>query len=128
MLNVPWKAGGARPDRGQVLIAATEARFDRYRDLPGAALAALRLRRGWPTLDGAVALSLAADPLTRRTCSISVWQSEDHLLGFLRSTAHLRIVRRYRGRLHIRSATWSSVSFDPVQARGEAERRLHPTA
>jgi hypothetical protein len=128
MLNVPWKAGGARPDRGQVLIAATEARFDRYRDLPGAALAALRLRRGWPTLDGAVALSLAADPLTRRTCSISVWQSEDHLLRFLRSTAHLRIVRRYRGRLQIRSATWNSVSFDPVHARGEAERRLHPTA
>jgi hypothetical protein len=128
MFNIPWKAGGAVPHRGQVLIAATEARFDRRRDLPGAALAAMRLRRGWPTLDGAIALSLAADPLTRRTCSISVWQSEDHLLRFLRGTAHLAIVRRYRGRLHIRSATWTAVSFDPVRARGEAERRLYPSA
>jgi hypothetical protein len=128
MLNIPWKAGAAAPERGGVLIAATEARFGHYRDLPGAAIAALRLRRGWPALDGAIALSLAAQPLTRTTRSISVWQSEEHLLQFLRSPAHLAIVRRYRGRLSIRSATWSAGSFNPARAYDEAERHLYPTS
>jgi cation diffusion facilitator CzcD-associated flavoprotein CzcO len=128
MLNIPWKTGAAAAERGAVLMAATETRVGRYRDLPGAAIAAMRLRRGWPTLDGAVALSLAAQPLTRTTRSISVWQSEEHLLQFLRSPAHLAIVRRYRGRLSIRSATWSSESFDPARAHDEAERQLYPTS
>lgn len=124
MLNVRWKAGAAAPERGGVVIAATEARVGRYRDLPGAAIAALRLRRGWPALDGAVALSLTAQPLKRTTRSISVWQTEEDLVRFLHSPAHLAIVRRYRGRLSIRSAIWSSGSFDPMCARDEAERHL----
>jgi hypothetical protein len=128
MLNIPWKTGAAAAERGTVLMAATETRVGRYRDLPGAAIAAMRLRRGWPTLDGAVALSLAAQPLTRTTRSISVWQSEEHLLQFLRSPAHLAIVRRYRGRLSIRSAIWSSESFNPARAYDEAERHLYPTS
>jgi putative flavoprotein involved in K+ transport len=127
MLNIPWKAGAAAPERGGVLIAATETRFGHYRDLPGAAIAALRLRRGWRALEGAVALSLSAQPLKRTTRSISVWQSEEHLLQFLRSPAHVAIVRRYRGRLSIRSAIWSSGSFSRMHAREEAERRLCPT-
>jgi hypothetical protein len=127
MLKVRWKAGAAAPEGGEILIAATEARFGRYRDLPGAAVAALRLRRSWPRLQGAIALSLAAQPLNRTTRSISVWQSEEHLLRFLRSPAHLAIVRRYRGRLSIRSATWSSASFDRSNVREEAERHLYPS-
>jgi hypothetical protein len=67
MLNVPWKAGVAAPERGEVQIAATEARLGHYRDLPGAAIAALRLRRSWRSLDGAIALWLAAQPLKRTT-------------------------------------------------------------
>ena len=124
MLSVRWKAGAAATARGATLIAATEGRFGRYRDLPGVAIAALRLRRSWPTLDGAVALSLAAQPLKRTTRSISVWQSEEHLLAFLHSPAHLAIVRRYRGRLSIRSVIWSSGRFNPACARDEAERHL----
>jgi hypothetical protein len=126
MLNVPWKAGPAAPARGGVLIVATEAHVGRHRDLPGAAIAALRLRRSWPTLDGAVALSLAAQPLKRTTRSISAWQSEEHLLRFLHSPAHQAIVRRYRGRLSIRSATWSAESFNPLRARDEAKHHLYP--
>ncbi|TMK97711.1 MAG: hypothetical protein E6G34_08400 [Actinobacteria bacterium] len=125
MLNVRWKRGAAVPGSGQVLIAATEAGVARYRDLPGAALAAMRLRRSWPTLDGAVALSLAVQPLQKRTRSISVWQSEAHLLGFLRSASHLATVRRYRGRVRVRSVTWTAAQFDRLQARAEAERRLN---
>jgi hypothetical protein len=127
MLNIPWKAGSAAAERGAVLVAATESRVGRYRDLPGAAIAALRLRRAWPTLDGAIALSLAVQPLKRTTHSISVWQSEEHLLRFLHSPAHLAIARRYRGRLSIRSAVWSSGSFNPARAHDESQRHLHPT-
>jgi putative flavoprotein involved in K+ transport len=127
MLNIPWKAGAAASEHGTVLIAATEARIGRYRDLPGVAIAALQLRRSWPTFEGAVALSLAAQPLRRTTRSISVWQSEEQLLRFLHSPAHMTIVRRYRGRLSIRSATWSSGRFNPARVYDEAERHLHPT-
>jgi hypothetical protein len=39
----------------------------------------------------------------------------------------MTIVRRFRGRLSIRSATWSTGTFNPARVHDEAERYLHPT-
>ena len=38
----------------------------------------------------------------------------------------MAIVRRYRGRLSIRSATWSCGTFQLSRARDEAQLHLHP--
>jgi heme-degrading monooxygenase HmoA len=81
----------------------TRTDFDRYRDMPGAALAALRFRHALPSTQGAIGLSLAVQPLARRTWSISAWETEDDLRRFLGSSAHVAIVREYRTRVRVTS-------------------------
>jgi hypothetical protein len=108
VLSLPWKPGAVTMPSGEVVVAVTESRARSYRDLPAAAVAALRLRAGWRSREGAVGLWLGARPLERRTFSISVWQSEDHLRRFLASPEHVAIVRRFRGRLRVRSETWTA--------------------
>ena len=82
--------------------------FERFRDMPGAALAALRLRRAFPSTHGAIGLSLAVQPFARRSWSISAWKTEEHVRRFLGSPAHVAIVRRYRSNVRV-SSTLSTV-------------------
>jgi heme-degrading monooxygenase HmoA len=90
--------------------------FERFRDMPGAGLAALRLRRAFPSTTGAIGLSLAVQPLARRTWSISAWETEEHLRRFLGSAAHIAIVRHYRTRVRVRSTISTVERFQPKQA------------
>jgi heme-degrading monooxygenase HmoA len=90
--------------------------FERFRDMPGAALAALRLRRAFPSTTGAIGLSLAVQPLARRSWSISAWETEEHLRDFLGSPAHIAIVRRYRTSVRVRSTTSIVERFQLKQA------------
>jgi hypothetical protein len=86
--------------------------FERYRDMPGAALAALRLRRAFPSTTGGIGLGLAVQPLARRTWSISAWETEHHLRDFLASPAHIAPVRRYRARVRVESTISTVERFD----------------
>jgi len=108
MLSLPWKHGPVAMPEGEIVVAVTETRARRYRDLPGAALAAMRLRAGWGGREGAIGLWLGGRLLDRRTFSVSIWQSEEHLRSFLASPEHVAIVRRFRGRLRVRARTWTA--------------------
>lgn len=113
-LRIPWKPGPGRGPAAVVAMTCTD--FDRYRDMPGAALAALRLRRAFPSTQGAIGLSLALQPLARRSWSISAWESEEHLRRFLSSPAHLAIVRQYRSNVRVSSTVSTVERFQLKQA------------
>jgi dimethylaniline monooxygenase (N-oxide forming) len=125
MLRIPWKAGPGRAAHGPVFISVTELALDRWRDLPRAYLAGLRLRRRWPGMQGAVGLWLWARPLARRAGSVSVWKSEEDLSRFLRSPVHVAIVRRYRRAGTVRSCAWRADRFDPTSAWRRAAHYLN---
>jgi heme-degrading monooxygenase HmoA len=90
--------------------------FARFRDMPGAALAALRLRRAFPSTAGAIGLSLAMQPFARRSWSISAWESEAHLRSFLGSPAHVAIVRQYRTSVRVSSTVATVERFQLKEA------------
>jgi hypothetical protein len=113
-----WAPGPAQGESGPVVVSFTDLRW-RARDGIGMMLTGLRLRMGWYALPGAVGLWLWALPLERRSGSISIWTSEDDLRRFVALPAHVAIMRRYRDRGTLRSATWRAERF----ARGEVLAR-----
>ena len=121
-LRIRWKAG---PGHGPgAVIAATCTDFERFRDIPGAAVAALRLRRAFPSTPGAIGIGLALQPIARRSWSISAWETEESLRRFLGSPAHVAVVRRYRSKVRVDSTSWTVDRFRV----GDAWRRAtaHP--
>jgi hypothetical protein len=111
-------------EEGAAFVSLTDFTFARWRDLPGAWLAALRLRRRWRDHEGAVGLMLWTQPLRRRSGSISIWRSEAHLNQFIRTPDHLAIMRAYRGRMSGAATTWRTDRYDRRAVLGEARRRV----
>jgi hypothetical protein len=107
-----------------VLISVTGFKVTRLRDMPGVWLAGVRLRRAWPQLEGAVGLWLWTEPFKRRGGSISVWESEDDLLQFVRWPVHVAIMRKYRKRGSLRSTTWEADRLVLSDVWREAKLRL----
>ncbi|MEY2404035.1 MAG: hypothetical protein QOD38_1586 [Acidimicrobiaceae bacterium] len=123
LVKLPWKRGTATD--GPVVVAVTRTDFARYRDMPGAMVAALRLRRAVPRTPGAIGLTLAVEaPWRRRSWSISAWSTDAELQAFIHSPEHLAIVRRYRHRLTVQSETWTVSRFALREAWREAARRF----
>jgi hypothetical protein len=121
---MPWQAGPAHGGRGPVLVSLTDFRLANARYLPGAYVAAMRLQRAWPRLEGAVGLWLWAKPLQRRSGSVSVWRSEEDLMAFVRWPVHVAIMCKYRGRGKLTSTTWAVNRFVADDVWNEAAQRL----
>jgi hypothetical protein len=107
-----------------VLVSVTDFRLYASRDLPGAYRAAMRLRRAWPELEGAVGMWLWAKPLQKRSGSVSVWRGAEDLSRFVRWPVHVEIMRKYREAGEITSASWHTERFVAAQAWQEAVRLL----
>jgi hypothetical protein len=122
--RTPWRSGPAESAPGSVLISVTDYTTDRWRDLPGVWFSGLRLACAWPTMQGAVGMWLWADPLRRRSGSISVWTAEDDLRRFVRWPVHLAIVRKYRARGVLTASSWEAERFVKSDVLREARRRL----
>lgn len=96
-----------------MLVSVTDFRVGRPHDLPGVYRAGLGLRRDWPQLPGAVGMWLWTEPLRGRCGSVSLWQDEQALHGFVAWPAHVAIMRRYRGRGRLSSVTWTATHSAP---------------
>ncbi|MFC4113114.1 hypothetical protein [Nonomuraea zeae] len=118
MMRSRWIAGPHPRGDAPVLVSRTDFQLHRLADLPRAALAGWRLARLWPGLDGAVGLWLWCDLAERRIGSVSVWRDESALRGFVRLAAHVRIMRAYRGRGTLTSASVLTSRADLWTAAG----------
>jgi heme-degrading monooxygenase HmoA len=122
VIRLPWARGPSRENGG--VVSATQSDFARFRDMPGAVVAALRLRRQLRRTPGAISVSLAMRPLRRRSWSVSAWESEADLRRFLRSASHRATVQRYRDHMRVRSEQWRAEGFDLADAWREASERF----
>ncbi|MEU9167454.1 hypothetical protein AB0D34_06600 [Streptomyces sp. NPDC048420] len=113
ILRSRWKSGPAIPLDGPVLVGVTDFTAEAHGQAVAVALAGMRLRRTWPSTPGAVGMWLWADPLRRRSGSVSVWADERGLKGFTGRPDHVRIVRAHRGRGELRSVRREFEEFDP---------------
>ena len=119
-----WVTGPFTADDAPVFVSVTDFHVVRARDLPVVWIEGLRLRRAWPTMPGAVGMWLWAQPLRKRSGSVSVWRSEDDLRSFVRWPRHVAIMRRYRDAGELASFSWLAERFDSDEIWGAARRRL----
>jgi heme-degrading monooxygenase HmoA len=114
-MRTPWQQGTAAGE-GPVLVSFTNFTPHRRRDWPGIARSGRRLRRSWPQMKGAVGMWMWADATLRRGGgSVSVWESEEDLMAFVRWAPHLEIMRHYRQRGSIMAVSWQAERFDPKE-------------
>ncbi|WP_414938333.1 hypothetical protein [Amycolatopsis sp. cmx-11-51] len=127
MLKTRWKPGPAEP-RGRVLVSVTDFTSDRLLDLPGIYRAGSRLAALWPDLDGAVGHWLWVDVRRRRSGSVSLWRDVEAMRAFVGLPVHVDIMRTYRKRGTIRSATWTVDDPEPPAVWRQAAARLGRSA
>lgn len=124
LLVAGWRPGPADGMAGPVLVSVTDFTSASPLDLPRVYRDGLRLRRGWPELEGAVGVWLWSLPLARRSGSVSVWQDRQALRRFVSWPPHVATMRRFRGRGELRSTTWEAEAFDATDVWRAARRWL----
>jgi hypothetical protein len=123
-----WKRGSIPAPAGPVHVSMNDYIVHRAADVPAVWWAALRLRHAWPRTEGALGLWFCALDF-RRSVSISIWRNPEELHGFVRSPAHLDIMRRHRNTGALTTIAWTSERFDPQLIWRQALERLpHPAA
>lgn len=127
LLRTSWTPGPAEGAVEPSLVALTGFQADRWGDLPGIWRAGLRLRTAWPRLPGAVGMWLWGRAGGRTCGSVSLWTDEAALHAFVGFPDHVRIMRQYRGRGRLRSATWHTTA-GPRQVWQHAYAQLTSSA
>ena len=105
-------------------MSLTDFTMHSLRSLPGIVRTGRRLGLGWYAVPGAVGVYLWADPMGRRTGSLSVWTDLRAMRRWVGLPLHVATMRRYRTRGSVRSTTWHDESFDREAALAEATRIL----
>ena len=123
--NAIWKDGAADSFTGPVQVSMNDYLIHRLGDVPRVAREGLRLRRHWPQTEGALGLWFAALRGGRRQISVSVWRDPHALRQFVRSPAHLRIMREYREAGDLYTNAWTAERLDRALIWRQANDRLH---
>jgi hypothetical protein len=123
-LNAIWKRGSTSTGDAPVHVSMNDYLIHRYQDVIRVAREGLRLRAAWPETEGAVGLWVAAFRGGRRQVSISAWRSPEDLTRFVRSPAHVRIMREFKDAGILHTNAWSAERCDPDLIWRQAVERL----
>ncbi len=106
MPTIPWKSTdrqtpspGTGPTDSAVVVQVSQLELLRLRSVPGFVLAALRLRREVLRSDGALGVSLIAQPLQKTFWTLSAWTDTGAIGDFTRSEAHRAVMVNYRTKM-----------------------------
>jgi len=125
MIRLRWRAGASAGWKGPVYVSATRFTYQNVRHMPLVFWHGLRLRRGWPHVEGALGLSVMADLAARTTYTLSVWRSPEDLHRWVRCPDHGHLMRGYRPLLASPASDgWLAGTFDLHTAWGEALKRV----
>jgi hypothetical protein len=122
-LRTRWKLGTAAGAPGPFYLSYTEFSLDRLADAPGIWRIYRRLSEELVAIEGAVGVLGYLQPAGRRRVgSLSAWTGEAGLAAFVALPYHREIMRRYRSRGALRSASWWADDLDRSDAftRGAA--------
>src|SRR5262249_46536528 len=109
---------------GPVHVSMNDYLMHRGRDVPRVAREGLRLRHRWPRTEGALGLWVATLRGGRRQVSVSAWRDPDALPQFVRSRAHLQIMRGDRDAGLLYTTAWTAERFDRALIWKQANDRV----
>ena len=119
-----WKSGGGPLPDGPVHVSMNDYLIHRARDVPRVAINGMRFRRAWPKTDGALGLWFASTSDGRRQISVSVWRAPEDLRRFVRTPAHLRVMRDFRDAGLLYTNAWTAPRLDRALIWRQAHDRL----
>jgi hypothetical protein len=107
------------------VVSFTDFHSDSEEDWQQIAALGMKLAESWPIMRGAVGLWLWGKQVEWRGGSLSIWESYPDLRRFIRWPVHVAIMKNWRARIRVRSASWDDEQFVPAQAwlRAEAYMR-----
>jgi hypothetical protein len=98
--------------------------INRLVDVPRVARDGMALRARWSVTEGALGLWFATFRGGRRQVSVSVWRSPEDLKRFVRSPAHVRIMREHRATGLLITTAWTAERLDRAEIWEAARARL----
>jgi hypothetical protein len=124
LFSTNWQPGPSDGTQSPVVVSFTDFHTDSDKDWQQVAELGIKLAESWPIMCGAVGLWLWGKPAEWRGGSISVWDSRADLRRFVRWPVHAAIVKNWRGRVRVQSASWNDERFVPAQAWLRAEDHM----
>lgn len=108
--DLPWTSSRTADPDGEYLVLLTYLPLRRFRTLPAFFRLILAIQRQLAGTAGLVGYTLRARPFSRRFWTLSVWDSEDALKGFVVAQPHRDTMRKLRGKMGESSFTRWPVS------------------
>jgi hypothetical protein len=119
-----WRTGAVRAHTGPVHVSMNDYLVEGPRDSLRVALAGMRFWLGWPRTEGALGCWFAGARAGQRSVSVSVWRSPEDLRRFVRSPAHLDVMRNFRDTGELFTNAWTAERLDRALIWRQAEERL----
>jgi hypothetical protein len=125
LFSTDWLPGPSAGTQSPVVVSFTDFHSHSDEDWQQIAQLGMKLADSWPIMGGAVGLWLWGKPAERRGGSLSIWDSKADLHRFIRWPVHIAIMKNWRGRIQVQSASWDGDRFAPAQVwlRAEAHMR-----
>jgi len=122
--DLPWTSSRTSDPDCEYLVLLTYLPLRRFRTLPAFFRLILAIQRQLAGTAGLVGYTLRARPFSLRFWTLSAWDSEDALKGFVAAQPHRDTMRKLRGKMGETSFTrWSVSGFDLPPTWGAALKR-----
>jgi hypothetical protein len=124
LFSTDWLPGPSDHTQSPVLVSFTDFHAASDKDWQQIAELGMQLAESWPIMRGAVGLWLWGKPGEWRGGSLSIWDSRADLRRFIRRPVHFAIMRNWRGRIGVQSASWNDERFAPARVWLRAEEHM----
>ena len=129
MPTLPWATPKQRPAlTANPTVMTSKFQLRDRRDVPAFFVAALRIRRQMLNSSGALGISLIAKPLKGTFCTLSAWESREHLEAAVVGHPHVETMKRFSPRTAQSLFAFWTPGTDTRPTWQEAHRRLDEEA
>ena len=125
LLGTDWLPGPSDGTQSPVVVSFIDFHSRFRRGLAANTELGMKLAQSRPIMRGAVGLWLWLKPAERRGGLLSIWDSNADLRRFIRWPVHVALIKNWRARVRVQSASLDDQRFVPAQAwlRAEAQMR-----
>jgi hypothetical protein len=127
LISTDWLPGSSDGNRSRVVVSFTDFHTGSDNEWQQVAELGMKLAESWPIMRGAVGLWLWGKPAEWRGGSLSIWDSTADLRRFIRWPVHATIMKDWRGRIRVQSASWNDERFVPTRTWLRAEEHMRTT-
>jgi hypothetical protein len=124
LFSTDWLSGPSDGTHSTVVVSFTDFPADSENDWQQIAELGMQLAGSWLIMRGAVGRWLWGKPGEWRGGSLSVWDSRADLRRFIRWQVYVAIMKNWRGRIRVQSASWDDERFAPARVWLRAEEHM----